>query len=108
MKTDTRNAGGTTKVFPGSGAGGGSIEGNMAVLGLMVFGLFLWEVFYHGNGRRWPVWSLMLPTVSCFYLAASGGPSDLTLYWLAFALPTAIGFFIYVAFWVDEKAKGRR
>jgi len=80
----------------------------MAVFGLMTFGLLLWEVFYHGNGRKWPVWSLLLPTVSCFYLAAGEVPTDPSWYWATFALSMTIGFLVYFAFLADEKAKGRR
>ena len=65
-------------MYPGSGMGGGN---GPIVFALLSLGLFLWEVFYHGNLRRWPVWALLLPAVACFYLSANEEFSDLSWYW---------------------------
>jgi len=92
-------------VFPGSGIGGGD---RAVVFAIMSLGLFLWEVFYHGNARKWPVWALLLPAFACFYLAAREDASDQSWYWITLILSLGIGYLVYFAFWADERQKGRR
>ena len=95
-------------MFPGSGVGGGDGSARLIVFGLLAFAVLLWEIFYHHNGRRWPVWALAFPTVACFYLAVRGDAADRSWYWMTFLLSTTGGFLVWAIFWADEHARGRR
>jgi len=98
--------GGTSRMFPGSGLGGGSAY--LIAFGLSAFTLLLWEIFYHQNARRWPIWSLMLPAMTCPYLAARQDADDQSWWWIAFFVSMGVGFTIYLVFWADETSRGRR
>ena len=78
------------------------------VFGLLAIGLLFWEILYHQNANRWPVWALLLPGIGCIYLATRQDAVDQSWWWMALLLSLGVGYFTYLGFVMDERVKKRR